>query len=342
MTKKLFIQALERQYTPSVPFWLMRQAGRYLPEYRALRARAGSFLNLCFNPDMAAAVTLQPIERFDMDAAILFSDILVVPHALGQKLSFVEGEGPHLEPLKKIDEIDFDSFDKKLAPVYETIRLVRKGLAKDKALIGFAGAPWTIACYMVQGHGDGEFGAAKKFALDSTAEFDRLIEKLVEATTHYLIEQIKAGVDAIQIFDSWAGLLPEPYFGRWAIIPTQNIISNIRKSYPGFPIIGFPRRAGAFYKDYVEQTGISCIGLDQHYALEKAICSFGAKVAIQGNLDPVALLSGGKTLEGEVKRILAAAGKTPFIFNLGHGVIKETPPEHVARLAQLIKAHHRE
>ena len=347
MTKKLFIQALERQYTPSVPFWLMRQAGRYLPEYRALRAEAGSFLNLCFNPDMAAAVTLQPIERFDMDAAILFSDILVVPHALGQRLDFVEGEGPRLEPLgpdpiKKIGEIDFESFDKKLASIYETIKLVRKSLADDKALIGFAGAPWTVACYMVQGYGDGQFNMVKEFAANNTAVFDKLIEKLVEATTHYLIEQIKAGVDAIQIFDSWAGLLQNPQFGRWVIIPTQTIVNNIHKAYPGFPIIGFPRRAGMLCTDYVEQTGISCLGLDEHYSLEKAICSFGDKVALQGNLDPVALLAGGKTLEGEVKRILAAAGKTPFIFNLGHGVIKETPPEHVAQLAGLIKSHQKE
>lgn len=348
MTKKILIQALEKEYTTRVPFWLMRQAGRYLPEYRDLRAKAGSFLNLCFNPDMAAAVTLQPIDRFDMDAAILFSDILVVPHALGQKLSFVEGEGPRLEslgpePWKKINDIDFATFDKTLAPVYETIRLVKKSLEPDKALIGFAGAPWTVACYMVQGYGDGgKFEEAKKFAFNNAEGFDKLIDKLVEATTHYLVAQIKAGVDAIQIFDSWAGLLPEPYFGRWVIIPTQNIVSNIRKAYPGFPIIGFPRRAGASYQDYVEQTGVSCIGIDEHCALEKAICSFGASVAVQGNLDPVTLLAGGKTLEGEVKRILAAAGRHPFIFNLGHGIIKETPPGHVAQLAQLIKAHHRE
>jgi len=342
MTKKLLIQVLEREYTTSIPFWLMRQAGRYLPEYRALRAEAGSFLNLCFSPDMAAAATLQPIDRFDMDAAILFSDILVVPHALGQKLDFREGEGPRLEPQKKINEINFETFDKKLAPVYETIRIVKKNLAGDKALIGFAGAPWTIACYMVQGYGDGEFSEVKKFAFNNTAEFDRLIEKLVEATTHYLIEQIKAGVDAVQIFDSWAGLLPEPYFGRWVIIPTQNIVTNIHKLYPGFPIIGFPRRAGMFYQDYAEQTGISCVGLDQHCSLEQAICSFGSKVALQGNLDPVALLAGGKTLEGEIKRILAEAGKSPFIFNLGHGVIKETPPENVAQLAKLLKSYQRE
>jgi uroporphyrinogen decarboxylase len=307
-----------------------------------MRAEAGSFLNLCFNPDMAAAVTLQPVERFDMDAAILFSDILVVPHALGQKLDFVEGEGPQLEPVKKINEIDFESFDKKLASVYQAIRIVKKNLTAEKALIGFAGGPWTVACYMVQGKGDGEFNAVKNFAFNNTAEFDHLIEKLVEATTHYLIEQIKAGVDAVQIFDSWAGLLPEPYFGRWVIVPTQKIVSDIHKLYPGFPVIGFPRRAGAFYKDYAGQTGVSCVGIDQECSLEQAICSFGDRVAIQGNLDPVTLLAGGKTLEGEIKRILAEAGKAPFIFNLGHGIIKETPPENVAQLAQLLKSYQRE
>lgn len=341
MQKKLLIQALKREYTTEVPFWLMRQAGRYLPEYRALRTEAGSFLNLCFNPEMAAAVTMQPVERFDMDAAILFSDILVVPHALGQKVDFVEGEGPRLEPLKKINEIDFASFDKKLAPVYDAIRAVKKHLPADKALIGFAGAPWTIACYMIQGYGDGVFDAAKKFAFNNTAEFEQLMEKLVEATAHYLIEQIKAGVDALQIFDSWAGLLPEPYFARWVIIPTQNIVTAVHKAYPGFPIIGFPRRAGVFYQDYAEQTGVACVGLDEHSSLERAICTFGSKVTLQGNLDPIALLAGGKTLEGEIKRILAEAGKTPFIFNLGHGVIKETPPEHVAQLARILKNYSR-
>ena len=341
MKKKLLIRALEREPTTEVPFWLMRQAGRYLPEYQALRRKAGSFLNLCFNPDMAAAVTLQPIERFDMDAAILFSDILVVPHALGQKLDFVEGEGPQLAPFKKINEIDYAAFDEKLAPVYETIRTIKKSLADDKALIGFAGAPWTIACYMVQGRGDGAFNSVKEFAYNNAADFDQLIEKLVEATSRYLIEQIKSGVDVIQIFDSWAGLLPEPYFARWVIIPTQNIVSNIHRIYPGFPVIGFPRRAGTSYPAYAEGTGVSCVGLDQDYPLDQAICSFGSKVALQGNLDPAALLAGGRTLEGEIKRILATAGKAPFIFNLGHGVIKETPPEHVEQLAKILKSHRR-
>ena len=342
MQKKLLIQALKKEYTTKIPFWLMRQAGRYLPEYRALRVKAGSFMNLCFSPDMAAEVTMQPVDRFDMDAAILFSDILVVPHALGQTLDFVEGEGPRLTSYKKINAIDFAAFDEKLSAVYETIRTVKKRISPDKSLIGFAGAPWTIACYMVQGRGDGEFNEAKNFAFNNTAEFDHLIEKLVEATAHYLIEQIKAGVDAVQLFDSWAGLLPEPYFGRWVIQSTQNIVNLVHKAYPNFPIIGFPRRAGMFYQDYAQKTGVDGVGIDQYYPLDHAICSFGSNVAIQGNLDPVYLLAGGKTLEGEIKRILAAAKKSPFIFNLGHGVIKETPPEHVAQLAKIIKSHERE
>jgi uroporphyrinogen decarboxylase len=340
MQKPLLIRALEGQYTESVPFWLMRQAGRYLPEYRALRAKAGSFLDLCFTPEMAATVTLQPLERFDMDAAILFSDILVVPHALGQKLTFAEGEGPRLDPVTEIGAIDFDAFDKKLSPVYATIREVKSRLAEGKALIGFAGAPWTVACYMVQGRGDGEFATVKEFAFKNPDAFGAMIDRLVEATSHYLIRQIEAGADAVQIFDSWAGLLPEPWFGRWVIVPTQNIVRNVHAAYPGFPIIGFPRRAGMFYKDYAEQTGVSCVGLDQYCPLDKALALFG-NMPVQGNLDPVALLAGGKTLEGEVKRILAEAGKNPFIFNLGHGIIKETPPDHVALLARLVKEHQR-
>ncbi len=327
--------------TSQIPFWLMRQAGRYLPEYRELRTTAGSFLNMCFNPEFAAEVTLQPLRRFGMDAAILFSDILVVPYALGQSLNFVEGEGPRLGPFENFAEIDFAAFDKKLQPVYETIRRVRKSLAADKALIGFAGAPWTIACYMVQGQGDGAFNDAKKFAFSNPQEFDRLIGTLVTATSRYLIEQIRSGVDAVQIFDSWAGLLPEPYFERWVIKPTRRIVDNIHKAYPAFPVIGFPRQAGALYQKYAENAGVSCVGIDQYFPLEQAARTFGDKVAIQGNLEPVFLLTGGKTLESEVRSLLEKAGKAPFIFNLGHGVIKETPPEHVAQLAEILRTYRR-
>lgn len=335
---KKFIQTLQGQAGAPPPFWLMRQAGRYLPEYRALRQTAGSFLDLCFTPDFAAEVTLQPIRRFDMDAAILFSDILVVPYALGQELKFVEGEGPRLGALPVFSDVDFAAFDQKLSPVYATIRRVRAELSPDKTLIGFAGAPWTLACYMIQGKGDGEFAAAKKFALTQPAEFKRLMDRVTEATARYLIEQIKNGVDAVQIFDSWAGLLPEPFFKAWVIEPTRKIIALIHQNYPQFPIIGFPRGAGSLYIAYAEQTGVTGLGLDQIVSLPWARQNFGAKVCLQGNLDPVVLLIGGSVLEQETRRILETMRGTPFIFNLGHGVIKETPPEHVAQLAQIIRS----
>ncbi len=335
-TEKLFVRALQGEATARVPFWLMRQAGRYLPEYRAVREKAGSFLELCFNPELAAEVTLQPVERFGMDAAILFSDILVVPYALGQKLSFEAGEGPRLEPRTNLGEIDFAAFDEKLSPVFETVNAARGRLSGDKALIGFAGAPWTIACYMIEGKGGG-FETARKFAFENPEKCDALIAKLVEATAHYLIKQIEAGVDAVQLFDSWAGLVPAAFFDRWCIQPARTIVEKIHAVYPAFPVIGFPRGAGLFYQDYIARAGVACTGVDQHAPLEKVIALAGGKTCVQGNLDPLALLAGGKILATETKRILAAAKGAPFVFNLGHGVIKETPPEHVAALAQLIK-----
>ena len=342
--KKLLMQTLNGEFTSQVPFWLMRQAGRYLPEYRELRRKAGSFLDLCFNPEMAAEITLQPVRRFDMDAAILFSDILVVPYALGQKLDFVEGDGPRLgafQTIQNFEEIDFDAFNKKLQPVYETIKLVKKDLDPKKTFIGFAGGPWTVACYMVQGRGDEKFINTKKFAFSHPEKFDHLIEKLVTTTSNYLLEQIKIGVDTIQIFDSWAGLLPELYFDRWIIKPTRKIVNNIHNVYPGFPIIGFPRHAGYLYPQYAERSGVRCVGLDQYLSLGQTIRTFGDKVILQGNLDPVLLLAGGKALEIETRRILGTVGSANFIFNLGNGIIKETQPEHVSQLANIIKEYRR-
>ena len=238
---KPLLDVLHGRAGSTVPFWLMRQAGRYLPEYRALRKTAGGFLDMCFNPEFAAEVTLQPLRRFDMDAAILFSDILVIPHALGQKLEFLEGEGPCLGPLDT-KALQYD--DSKLAPVYETLRRLKTQLAADKTLIGFAGAPWTVACYMVQGKGDGAFNEAKKFAFAQPAAFDALIETITDATIKYLVNQGKAGADALQLFDSWAGLLPEPYFTRWVIKPAQKIRAALKAAHPHLPMIGFPRGAG--------------------------------------------------------------------------------------------------
>ena len=343
-SEKNILKALSGEVTPNIPFWLMRQAGRYLPEYMELRSEAGSFLDLCFNPDFAAEVTLQPLRRFDMDAAILFSDILVVPYAMGQELSFVQGEGPRLGKFKTVNdfkETDMAEFNKKLEPVYQTIRNIKKELANDKTLIGFAGAPWTIACYMVQGYGDKEFNSVKQYAFNNLKEFDKLIDILVKTTSNYLIEQIKSGVDCVQIFDSWAGLLPEAYFERWVINPTKKIVDNIHREYPNFPVIGFPKGAGMLYQSYASNTGVQGLGIDQFASLKTAVNNFGDKVTLQGNLDPVILLTGGKVLEEAVIDILKTAGNNPFIFNLGHGIIKETPPEHVAQLAKLVKNYAR-
>ena len=345
--RKLIISALEGEVTASVPFWLMRQAGRHLPEYRKLRLKAGSFLDLCFSPAMAAEATLQPVRRYDTDAAILFSDILVVPYALGQKLTFEDGEGPRLSSLKqhlgsKKEALNFEYFDNKLAPVYETLRRIREDLPAEKALIGFTGAPWTLACYMLQGGGgDKEFADAREFAYARPDIFDGLIERLVEATSRYLIHQIRAGADVAQIFDSWAGLLPGPFFERWVVQPTREIMRNVHREYPGFPVIGFPKGAGTYLSRYAQETGVTGLGLDTTTPLEDTVKTFGGKLCLQGNLDPAVLLAGGKTLKQEASRILETAHKTPFIFNLGHGVMKQTPTANVAELSRIIKGFRR-
>ena len=334
------VRSLHGEVTPSVPFWLMRQAGRHLPEYIDVRKKAGSFLDLCFTPDYAAEVTLQPVRRYDTDAAILFSDILVVPYALGQTLDFVEGEGPRLGALPAMEDFEnlcFNDFDKQLAPVYETIVKVRGLLDPSKALIGFAGAPWTIACYMIQGQGDGEFTAARTLAMTQPDIFTRLVDRITEATSLYLLNQIKSGVDAVQIFDSWAGLLSETSFQRWVIEPTRKITARIREQYPDIPVIGFPRGAGGLYPQYAMKTGISCLGLDTQVPLGWALRECGKDICLQGNLDPVCLLAGGAALEKEMLRILELVKSRPFIFNLGHGVLRDTPPAHVERLAAIVK-----
>lgn len=334
----LFIEALQGRVTPRVPFWFMRQAGRYLPEYRALRQQAGSFMKLCFTPEYAAEVTLQPIRRFDMDAAILFSDILVIPYALGQQLDFVEGEGPRLGPL---DPLSFSYDPTKLEPILETVRRVRRELAPEKALIGFAGAPWTVACYMVQGKGDGAFESVKKAATDDPEKFDAFISLISNVTILYLSSQIDAGANAVQIFDSWAGLLPEPWFSRWVIAPTKHIVETLKRLHPTTPIIGFPRAAGALYGLYARTTGVNGVGIDQGITMEQAAQDIPATVCLQGNLSPEVLLQGGPALCTEAEKILNVARSRPFIFNLGHGVIKETPPEHMAELSKIVQGFRR-
>lgn len=333
-TEKPLVQALQRGKLQRVPFWFMRQAGRYLPEYRALRQKAGSFLDLCFSPELAAEVTLQPVRRFGMDAAILFSDILVIPYALGQTLDFAEGEGPQLGALD-IAALSFDAA--KLAPVHETLLRARAQLAPEKALIGFAGAPWTVACYMVEGRGDAQFNKTKAFAYEKPAAFDGLIDVITAATVSYLAEQVKNGADAVQLFDSWAGLLPEPYFTRWAVNPAARIRAALKADFPGVPVIGFPRGAGALYPSYAQKTGVDGLGLDTQVPLPWALRECGDEVCLQGNLDPALVLAGGNALEQAALEMLYAAKGRPFIFNLGHGILKETPPGHVARLCEIIR-----
>jgi uroporphyrinogen decarboxylase len=318
----------------------MRQAGRYLPEYRRLREKAKDFLEFCYSPELAVEATQQPIRRFGFDAAILFSDILVIPDALGHEVQFVEGEGPRLQPIG--DKEGFSKFrpeaiHARLEPVYETIRQLKQRLPAETALIGFAGAPWTISLYMVEGRGGTDCEKIKKLAFAEPGTFSVLIGILTEAISDYLIRQIKNGADAIQIFDSWAGILCESEFRRWVIAPTAAIVGKVRDACPGVPIIGFPRGAGALYADYVRETGVDAVGIDSAVPLAWAARELQSRVPVQGNLDNVALLAGGRALEDETRRILAALGGGPFVFNLGHGVLPGTPPEHVARLVEIVR-----
>ena len=288
----------KRQTVP--PVWMMRQAGRYLPEYRALREKAGSFLKLCFTPEWAAEVTLQPVQRFGFDAAILFSDILVIPHALGRELTFVEGEGPRLNPLADaaaVARLPSHADAGKLAPIYETVRRVKAQLAPQTTLIGFCGAPWTVATYMVAGQGTADQAPARLFAYREPEAFARLIEILVESSVDYLAAQLEAGADAVQIFDTWAGVLPPDQFDRWCLTPTQEIVSRLRTKKPGARVIGFPRGAGMMALPYAEMTGVSAIGLDWMVDLAFAKEMLQPRLPVQGNLDPLVLRAGGAALD---------------------------------------------
>lgn len=342
--QKLILSALNGLVTDQVPFWFMRQAGRYLPEYRELRAKAGGFLNLVYNPEMASEVTLQPIRRYGMHGAILFSDILVVPQALGQNLKFETGEGPKLDALKSpedLNKLNFENIDKILNPVYETVSLVRSKLKSEgfnqTAHIGFAGSPWTVACYMIEGSGSKDFSKTKNWALTDPASFQKLMDILVEATSHYLIKQIEAGAEIIQLFDSWAGILDEANFKKWSVAPTKIIIQKIKAQYPHIPVIGFPREAGKNAVIYAQNTGIQAIGMDYAMDINWARDNLQNALPVQGNLDPQILLEGGNKLEAQANKILKAFADKPFIFNLGHGVIKETPPENVKKLCDIIR-----
>jgi uroporphyrinogen decarboxylase len=318
----------------------MRQAGRYLPEYRKTRNRAGSFLDLCYNPELATEVTLQPIRRFDMDAAILFSDILVIPDALGQGVRFVEGRGPVLDPIRPRDagELQAGKVLEHLAPVLETVRRVREALSRDKALIGFCGAPWTVATYMIAGHGTPDQLPARRAALDDPDGFGRLIDLLIDASSRYLVAQLRAGADAVMIFDSWASVLDDEGFERWAVRPVGEIVKRVRSEVPGARIIAFPKGAGARLGGYAAATGANGLGVDWTTPLASARKMVGPRVALQGNLDPLRVIVGGEALDRGADAILEEARGNPHIFNLGHGVTPDTPIENVARLISRIRS----
>ena len=322
------------------PVWFLRQAGRYLPEYRKLRRESPDFLSLCNTPELAARITLQPVDRFAVDAAIVFSDILIVPHGMGRAVRFLEGEGPFLTPLRcraDIDALDADGAVENNRSLLETLRLVRSELDGRTALIGFAGGPITIAAYMIDGSG-GEFHATKRLIKDDPGLIDRLIARLADAVTGLLLAQIEAGADAVQIFDSWAGLLDEnASFARWCVGPTRRIVARVRDVHPRIPVIGFPRGAGGRYAEFARGTGIDALQVDQDVPLDvmrdlQSICP------VQGNLDPGILLAGGEAMRRRARSIVTGLSGGSHVFNLGHGIIKDTPPSHVADLVNTVRS----
>jgi uroporphyrinogen decarboxylase len=335
---KPLLRALRGGATERPPWWLMRQAGRYLPEYRELRAKAGDFVTLCLTPELAAEVTLQPIRRYGMDAAILFSDILLVPRALGQRLSF-ENEGPKLEPLSEaggIAGLRTGGVGTLLATVGEAVRRVRASLPDETALIGFAGAPWTVATYMVEGGTSRDFHRVKAWAYRDPSGFAALIETIAAATFEFLSLQIEAGVETVQLFDSWAGALSPDGFERWVIAPTKRLVAALKERFPLVPVIGFPRGGGLMAERYAVETGVDVVGLDTAMPAEFARDRLQLHVAVQGNLDPVLLLAGGEGMRHAVAELRKTLGQGPYVFNLGHGVLPQTPPEHVAELARML------
>jgi uroporphyrinogen decarboxylase len=337
---KPLLDVLDGQRQSVPPIWLMRQAGRYLPEYMAIRQTVGSVLDLCFAPKLAAEVTLQPIRRFGFDAAILFSDILVVPHALGRTVRFETGEGPRLEPLDDpaaMVKLRGAADDAVLSPITETIRLVKAELPPKVAFLGFCGGPWTVATYMVAGRGTPDQAPARLFAYRHPDAFQHLIDVLAQASTDYLIAQLRAGVDAVQIFDTWAGVLPPGEFQRWCVAPTRRIVADVRRAVPGAKIIGFPRGAGSNLKRYVEDLAIDAVGLDWMVDLEVARDKIQRRRPVQGNLDPLALRAGGAALDRSIDAILAALSGGPFIFNLGHGILPDTPTAHVEQMLKRVR-----
>lgn len=339
LPKKPLLAVLRDERLSPPPMWMMRQAGRYLPEYRQLRQDKGSFLDLVYDSDAAAEITLQPLKRFsELDAAILFSDILIIPFAIGQNLSFVTGEGPRLTPSLASAELDdLTPYLARLEPIYETVRKVKAAIDPSKTLIGFAGSPWTVATYMVAGQGSREQAEARRMAYADPAKFSAIIARIEKVTLDYLSGQVEAGAEALQLFDSWAGSLAPAQFEQWVIAPTARLAAELKHRHPDVPVIGFPKGAGGKLKAYARESGVSAIGLDETVDPVWAAKELPAKLPLQGNLDPLALIAGGEPLESAVKRILDAFANRPHIFNLGHGILPDTPIAHVEQLIGLVK-----
>lgn len=326
----------EPQFPP--PLWLMRQAGRYLPEYRKVRAEAGSFLDLCYRPELATEVTLQPVRRYGFDAAILFSDILVIPDALGRSVRFVEGEGPRLDPLdlSKIGDLEDRSVTPHLEPVLETVSRVRSALPDETTLLGFCGAPWTVATYMIAGKGTPEQTPARTAILRNPDAMDRLMDVLVKASVEYLVAQLRAGADAVQIFDSWAGSLDDDGFRHYALAPVRQIVEGVRAEVPGARIIGFPKGVGSHLAGYATETGVNAVGADWSQSLD-FLKDVQTRTPVQGNLDPLRVVEGGASMLRGIDHILEKLGNGPFIFNLGHGITPDANPEHVTELVHRVR-----
>lgn len=338
ISQKALLQTLSGQDPWRLPVWFMRQAGRYLPEYRDVRSHIPSFLDLCYTPKLACEVTLQPLRRFDLDAAILFSDILVVLDALRISVHFSKEEGPVIGKVTEttLPQLDLDYFHQKLAPVYQTIELIKSKLSPSVALIGFSGAPWTLACYAIEGKGNHQFTDTRQFAYQHKDAFAALIDTLSEAIVTYLERQIESGVEVIQLFDSWSGILPENEFYQWVIKPTQRIVQTLKARYPHIPIIGFPKGAGLMYPAYIEQTAIRAVGIDTCVPLS-AMKSLQHQVVVQGNLDPLLIASNGDGAVKETRRIIDTLDTKKLIFNLGHGIVPHTPIENVEAVLREIR-----
>ncbi|PSJ41575.1 uroporphyrinogen decarboxylase [Allosphingosinicella deserti] len=338
LSNKLLLSVLQGEKPVKTPLWLMRQAGRYLPEYRALRAEKGGFLDLATDPDAAAEVTLQPIRRFGFDGAILFSDILMIPYAIGQELRFEAGEGPRLSPpLVDAALASLEPARERLEPVYKTVEKVAASLPPETTFLGFAGSPWTVSTYMVAGRGSKDQGETRRKAYTDDAAFAEIIAAIAAMTVDYLSAQIEAGVEAVQLFDSWSGSLSPAQFERWVIAPTVQIVQGLKARHPDVPIIGFPKGAGGKLPAYARETGVDAIGIDETVDPVWAAAALPENLPVQGNLDPLALIAGGETLASAVERILSSFADRPHVFNLGHGILPDTPIQHVEQLIALVR-----